>query len=134
MWNIYTGDGAKRRYSISEAERYNKLLVEISDTTIKVNGTTVKTNTKISPEITTTKSACIFGSPLVSLTTLGNLAEYMRLKIFSVEIADNENNVIMNLTPYQIGDRVGLLDTVSKIFFDGEFVNKPFVTKQSRMR
>ena len=40
----------------------------------------------------------------------------------------------MNLIPYKIGDTAGLLDTVSKVFFTGELVDKPFGTKESRRR
>lgn len=133
VWNVYQGDGAKRRYSISEADRYKRLLVEFSDTAIKVNGATVKTNTALT-EFETVKSACIFGSPLVCLSSTERISEYTDVKIYSIEIKDKTDNLLFSLIPYQIGDRIGLLDTVSKIFFDGELIGKPFVTKQSRMR
>lgn len=132
VWNVYQGDGAKRRYSISETDRYKKLLVEISDTAIKVNSATVKTNTALT-EFETIKSACIFGSPLVCLSSTQRIAEYVNVKIYSVEIKDKTDNLLFSLIPYQIGDRVGLLDDVSNVFYDGEFTNKPFTTKQSRM-
>lgn len=133
VWNVYQGDGAKRRYTISESDRYKRLLVEISDTAIKVDDTTVKTNTPLT-EFETVKSACIFGSPLVRLSTTESLAEYTDVKIYSVEIKDKTDNLLFSLIPYQIGDTVGMLDTLSKVFFSGELVDKPFGTKQSRSR
>ncbi|MCQ2577547.1 MAG: hypothetical protein MJ176_03335 [Treponema sp.] len=133
VWKVYQGDGAKRRYSISEANRYKRLLVEFSDTAIKVDGATVKTNTALT-EFETVKSACIFGSPLVCLSGTQLLTEYVNAKIYSVEIKDKTDNLLFSLIPYQIGDTVGMLDTLSKVFFSGELVDKPFGTKQSRSR
>ncbi len=133
IWNVYQGDGAKRRYSISEADRYKRLLVEFSDTAIKVNGATVKTNTALT-EFETVKSACIFGGPLVGLNASQPSTEYVNAKIYSVEIKDKTDNLLFSLIPYQIGNTVGMLDTLSKVFFSGELVGKPFGTKQSRSR
>lgn len=68
-----------------------------------------------------------------ALNKLGEPDAFACCQIYFFEIYDNDV-LKMNLIPYKIGDTAGLLDTVSKVFFTGELVGKPFVTKESRRR
>ena len=82
---------------------------------------------------TTVNSAFIFSCPYCLIGDTKTVG-FTDAKIYSLTIKDATNVLKMNLIPYKIGDIAGLLDTVSKVFFIGELVDKPFVTKESRRR
>lgn len=130
IWASYANEGAKRRYTIVEADRYKRTLVEMKDTQIKVNGKAVKANATAT-DYTTTRTACVFGDPLANLsaTVLDNEDLNALAKVYALSIKDKNGNVLNNFIPYSIGKNYGLLDRNSKVFYTGELVGKPFAGK-----
>lgn len=104
---------------------------------VKINKSAVYVNDELKKSFannsfTTVNSAFMFSCPYCLIGDTKTVG-FTDAKIYSLNVKNESNEVILNLKPFQIGDRIGLLDIVSNVFFDGEFVNKPFTTKQSRM-
>lgn len=121
----------------SSAARYqqdynsNRRKIRINKEGLWIDGNKKKSFNK--DAFTTVNNAFMFSCPYCLIGDTKTVG-FVDAKVYSLTIKDATNVLKMNLIPYKIGDNTGLLDTVSKVFFIGELVGKPFATKEPRRR